>query len=96
MSPHLFLFVAHSFSSILRDEIGGGRLLEFKICWRAGGILHLLFSDDSLLFFKASVEQTMVVKHAIMKYEKGADSWSVLRSVITACSAKIVMNQHRR
>jgi hypothetical protein len=69
LSPYLFLFVADGLSCLIRKEIENNSLREFHICRRAPGISHLLFADDSLLFFEASVEQTIVVKSVLDKYE---------------------------
>jgi hypothetical protein len=39
-----------------------------KICRRAPGISHLLFADDSLLFFKAQGSQAQRVKEVLDMY----------------------------
>ena len=38
---------------------------------QAPGISHLLFADDSMLFFKGSIDQAIVIKNILTKYEKG-------------------------
>jgi hypothetical protein len=35
------------------------------------GISHLLFADDSLLFFEGTVDQGLVIKSILDKYEQG-------------------------
>jgi hypothetical protein len=60
--PYLFLFVAEGLSSLLKEQINMGNIQELKICRRSPGISHLLFADDSLLFFKANEEQAMKIK----------------------------------
>lgn len=40
-------------SRILCQVVEEGQLNELKVCRRAPGVSHLLFADDSLLFFKA-------------------------------------------
>jgi hypothetical protein len=69
LSPYLFLFVADGFSFLIREVIHDGSLRELHICRRAPVISHLLFDDDSLLFFEGSVEQTLVVKSVLDRYE---------------------------
>lgn len=70
LSPYLFLFVADGLSTILSSAVRTGDLVPLKVCRQAPGISHLLFADDSLLFFKANVEQATVVKEALNLYER--------------------------
>jgi hypothetical protein len=70
LSPYLFLFVAHGLSCLIIREIELGALNELHICRRAPGISHLLFADDSLLFFEGSVNQAMVIKSILNRYER--------------------------
>jgi hypothetical protein len=53
LSPFLFLFVTHGLSTLLQHEVDSQRLEALKVCRSAPGVSHLLFADDSLLFFKA-------------------------------------------
>jgi hypothetical protein len=47
------------------------KIQELKICRRSPGISHLLFADDSLLFFNANAEQATRVNSVLREYEKG-------------------------
>jgi hypothetical protein len=47
------------------------KIQELKICRRSPGISHLLFADDSLLFFNANAEQATHVNRVLREYEKG-------------------------
>jgi hypothetical protein len=65
LSPYLFLFVADSLSLLLRKEELGGAISPIKISRSAPPISHLLFTDDSLLFFKASGEQALKIREVL-------------------------------
>ena len=67
-SPYLFLFVADGLSRVLKHKEMSGDMQGLKVCRRAPAISHLLFADDSLLFFKATVEQALQVKSALATY----------------------------
>ncbi|EEE59033.1 hypothetical protein OsJ_10782 [Oryza sativa Japonica Group] len=70
LSPYLFLFVADGLSTILSQDVQAGRLEELKVCRRAPGVSHLLFADDSLLFFRACPQQASVVRQALALYQR--------------------------
>jgi len=48
--------------------VSTGALQELKVCRNAPGISHLLFADDTLLFFKATAEQAAEVKDVLETY----------------------------
>ncbi|WVZ60335.1 hypothetical protein U9M48_010378 [Paspalum notatum var. saurae] len=56
---------------ILLDRVQRGHLQEMVICRRAPGISHLLFADDTLLFFKAEQRQAQQVRDIVQAYERG-------------------------
>ena len=65
LSPFLFLFVADGMSLLLEEKVAQGELSPVHVCRRAPGISHLLFADDTLLFFKANRLQARVI-HGIL------------------------------
>ena len=60
--------MADGLSTLLQSEVATGSLTPVKVCRRAPGVSHLLFADDTLLFFKANAEQALRVKHVIDTY----------------------------
>jgi hypothetical protein len=70
LSPYLFLLVGEGLSSLIQKEIEDNSLRDLKICRRAPGISHLLFADDSLLFFEANQDQASRVKGILENCEK--------------------------
>ena len=71
LSPFLFLFVADGLSALLQREINNSQIVPLKVCRSAPGISHLLFADDTLLFFKAEVDQAVRVQQVINSYAQG-------------------------
>lgn len=68
LSPFLFLFVADALSTLLNKSMVVDGLAPVVICRNAPAISHLLFADDSLLFFRASVDQVTIVKDVLTMY----------------------------
>jgi hypothetical protein len=64
------LFVADGLSQLINRKIGDDSLKELKICRGAPGISHLLFADDTLLFFRAAADQAELVKDILASYER--------------------------
>ena len=95
LSPYLFLFVADGLSKVLHQEIRTDTIQGLKVCRRAPAVSHLLFADDSLLFFKADERQTRAVKDALSRYCKATgqlinfDKCSVL---FNKNQSEVVMN----
>lgn len=69
LSPFLFLFVTDGLSAILNQGVRSNDITPVKICRRAPGISHLLFADDTMLFFEASHSQDLHIKEALDAYE---------------------------
>jgi hypothetical protein len=70
LSPYLFLFVADGLSTLIQHELDSGALQDLHVSRRGPGISHLLFADDSLLFFQGTRKQATVVKSILDRYER--------------------------
>jgi hypothetical protein len=68
LSPFLFLFVADGLSTLLKREVEVNGISPIKVCHRAPGVSHLLFADDTLLFFCADEDEAVRVRHVIDLY----------------------------
>jgi hypothetical protein len=68
LSPFLFLFVVDGLSTLLQHEVNNHNIDAVKICRNAPGVSHLLFADDSLLFFEAQDVQEARIKHVLDVY----------------------------
>lgn len=70
LSPYILLLVADGLSVLLKHFEQSGRLEGIKVCRRAPSISHLLFADDSLLFFRANGTQAHHVRDALSIFER--------------------------
>ena len=68
LSPFLFIFVAGGLAAILKQVVRTRSFTPVRVCPRAPGISHLLFADDTLLFFRATKQETLNVKAALNTY----------------------------
>lgn len=57
LSPYLFLFCVEGLSQSLSKAANEGIITGCQICSNAPRVTHLLFADDSFLFFKATSEE---------------------------------------
>lgn len=71
LSPYLFLFVADGLVNLMKKEINAGSLTPLKIARNSPGISNLLFADDSLIFFKATIEEAKIIKKILNDFQKG-------------------------
>jgi hypothetical protein len=62
LSPYLFILCAEGMTALLKQAESNGSLHGIKVCRRAPSISHLLFADDSFLFFRANENETHMLK----------------------------------
>ncbi|KAM0908155.1 hypothetical protein ACQ4PT_015643 [Festuca glaucescens] len=70
LSPFLFLFVADGLSALLQKKVQEQSIQALRVCRRAPGVSHLLFADDSLLFFRANPEEAGQVQEVLNIYAR--------------------------
>ena len=68
ISPYLFLLAAEGLSCLLKSRNQSSNLSGIKVAPSAPMVSHLLFADDSLLFFKANRESALEVKEVLQLY----------------------------
>ena len=68
LSPYLFLLCAEGFTSLLARAQNDGRIHEVAVCRRAPFISHLLFANDSLLFYRATQGEVQVITELLQTY----------------------------
>lgn len=69
LSPFLFLFCVEGLSTLIRKSLEIGLLSGVAACLRGPKISHLFFSDDSLIFCKATVEECTTLEEILEIYE---------------------------
>ena len=72
LSPYLFLFCAEGLSSLLRKAIETRHLKGLTSCQGGVRISHFLFTDDSLLFSKAKMDEFHRLMDVLTQYEKAS------------------------
>ena len=68
ISPYLFLLAAEGLSGLLKSGSQSSHLSGVLVAPLAPPVNHLLFADDSLLFFKANDEGAQEVSNLLKSY----------------------------
>lgn len=68
LSPYLFLFCAKGLSSLLDRSDVMGETQGVAVACGEQHISHLFFTDDSLIFYKASLKEWAKVKNILNIY----------------------------
>lgn len=69
LSPYLFLICAQGLTCLIKRAEGRGDIHGIQICQGAPSVSHLLFADDSFLFFRASERECNVMKSILATFE---------------------------
>lgn len=70
MSSCVFLIYAEGLSNVIEAASYNGEIHGCQISPTALIISHLLYADDSFLFFQGTTEEAMSVKRLLVNYEK--------------------------
>lgn len=72
LSPYLFIICSDVFSCILQDLLCCQKIHRIKITKAAPCISHLFFTDDTLLFGHATVDEAKYLQYALQLYERAS------------------------
>ena len=70
LSSYLFLLCAEGLSALLRCASKRGLITSISVSHHALRITHLFFADDSLIFYRATLEECLELKRICSLYEK--------------------------
>ncbi|XP_019179174.1 PREDICTED: uncharacterized protein LOC109174390 [Ipomoea nil] len=70
LPPFLFIICVEGLSMLLQKALIAGSIHRCRVARGAPPISHLFFADDSLLFFKANIQEASVVKQCLARYEE--------------------------
>ena len=72
LSPYLFLLCAEGFIALLAKAELDWKITGVSICRGAPKDTNLLFTDDSLLFYQATLREGEVVAEILQTYERAS------------------------
>lgn len=75
LSPYLFLIIAEGLSAMLTRMEMEGRLHGISMARSAPSVTHLLFADNSYVFFKANQMEAKNIKDLLSNYGKASGQY---------------------
>ena len=82
MSPFLFLLCTEGLHGLIQEATRVGDIKGLSICQRCPQLTHLLFTNDSLLFCRATIEERRKIIKILDSYKVGS-SQKVKKKKIT-------------
>ncbi|XP_019163182.1 PREDICTED: uncharacterized protein LOC109159537 [Ipomoea nil] len=92
LSPYLFLFVAEGLSAMIERRMSPGELHGVTVARGAPSISHLLFADDSFLFHRATVEESVQMRYVLDTYAKASGQYINYDKSAACFSANVPQN----
>ena len=95
LSPYLFLLCAEGFTSLLAKAKNDGKIHGASICRGAPKVSNLLFTDDSLLFCRATQNEVEVISKVLQTYANASGQCINLEKSSVLFSSNTSVNQKR-
>lgn len=72
LSPYLFLLVTDGLHALLKKAEDDGDLRGVSLCPAGPRVSHLLFTDDNLVFCRATVSKYVKIQAILFQYEQAS------------------------
>lgn len=72
LSPYLFVLVSQGLSALLSDAVSNRCIKGLKVASTSLIVSHLFFADDSLLFFRTTIRDTLQIIQCLQLYERAS------------------------
>lgn len=72
LSPYLFLMCAKGLHGLINKATTSGDIRGVSICQNGPKLTHLLFVDESLIFYRAKESECQTLLDIIVKYERAS------------------------
>ena len=72
LSPYLFILCAEGLSSLIRVNEKAGLIHGVKVARSAPMVSHLFFTDDSFLFFRANLQEAILMRNILASYSRAS------------------------
>ena len=69
LSPYLFILCAEGLSSLIKFSVANGVLEGVTVCRGGPKLSHIFFANDSLIFYKVSLEECDALQQILKVYE---------------------------
>ena len=93
LSPYLFLLCVEGFTSLLAKAGNDGKIHGASICRGAPKVSNLLFTDDSLLFCRATQNEVEVILEVLQTYANASAQCINLEKSSVFFSSNTSVNQ---
>lgn len=72
MSPFLFLLCTEGLHGLISNAASSGEINDFSLCRKGLKLTHLLFTDDNILFCRATIDECEKILNLLKIYERAS------------------------
>ena len=72
LSPYLFLLCSEELNGLINNAVREGKIQGYSLCRNGPKISHLFFADDSVLFYRARLEDVTTIQSILEVYESAS------------------------